>query len=66
MSRAIAIAYLILTVGTAVRVFGVALMPAHYLLTVSVAGLAWEIAFGIFVAVYAPILWAPRADGKPG
>jgi len=66
VSRAIAIAYLILTVGTAVRVFGVALMPAHYLLTVSVAGLAWEIAFGIFVAVYAPILWAPRADGKPG
>jgi len=65
-SRAIAIAYLILTVGTALRVFGVALMPTHYLLTVTVAGLAWEIAFGIFVAVYAPILWAPRADGKPG
>ena len=66
VSRAIAIAYLILTVGTAVRVFGVVLMPAHYLLAVTLAGLAWEIAFGIFVAAYAPILWAPRADGKPG
>jgi uncharacterized protein involved in response to NO len=65
-SRAIAIAYLILTAGTVVRVFGVALMPTHYLLVVTTAGLAWEIAFGIFVAVYAPILWAPRADGKPG
>jgi uncharacterized protein involved in response to NO len=66
VSRAIAIAYFILTAGTGVRVFGVALMPTHYLLAVTVAGLAWEIAFGIFVAAYAPILWAPRADGKPG
>lgn len=66
VSRAIAIAYLILTVGTVVRVFGVVLMPAHYLLAVTLAGFAWEIAFGIFVAAYAPILWAPRADGKPG
>ena len=66
VSRAIAIAYLALTAGTVVRVFGVVLMPTHYLLAVTLAGLAWEIAFGIFVAVYAPILWAPRADGKPG
>jgi len=64
--RAIAIAYLVLTVGTVVRVFGVVLMPDHYLLAVTLAGLAWEIAFGIFVVAYAPILWAPRADGKPG
>ena len=30
------------------------------------SGLAWVLAFGIFVFVYAPILWSPRADGKPG
>jgi uncharacterized protein involved in response to NO len=66
VSRAIAFAYLILTVGTVVRVFGVILMPEHYLLAVTLAGLAWEIAFGIFIVVYAPILCAPRADGKPG
>jgi uncharacterized protein involved in response to NO len=47
-------------------VFGVALFPAHYLLTLTVAGLAWMLAFGIFLAAYAPILWWPRADGKPG
>jgi uncharacterized protein involved in response to NO len=66
VSRAIAVAYLLLTAGTVLRVFGVAVFPAHYLLAVTVSGLAWVLAFGIFVAVYAPVLWGPRADGKPG
>ena len=66
VSRAIAAAYLLLTVSAALRVFGVALFPEHYLLTVSLSGLAWVLCFGIFVVVYAPILWSPRADGKPG
>jgi len=66
VSRAIAVAYLVLTAGTVLRVFGVAVFPAHYLLSVTIAGLAWVLAFGIFVVVYAPVLWGPRADGKPG
>jgi uncharacterized protein involved in response to NO len=33
---------------------------------VSIAGLAWMLAFLIFVIVYGPILAGPRADGKPG
>jgi uncharacterized protein involved in response to NO len=48
------------------RVFGIAVFPGHYLLTVTLSGLAWVVSFGIFVVVYAPILWSPRADGKPG
>jgi uncharacterized protein involved in response to NO len=64
--RAIAIAYVLLTVGTLVRVFGAAISPGHYLLIVSIAGLAWTLAFLIFVVVYAPILAGPRADAKPG
>ncbi|HEU4780938.1 MAG TPA: NnrS family protein [Steroidobacteraceae bacterium] len=64
--RVIAVAYVLLTVSTVLRVFGTTLFPGHYLLSVSVAGLAWVLCFGIFVAVYAPILWSPRADGKPG
>ena len=64
--RAIAIAYVLLTAGTLVRVFGAAVSPGHYLLTVSIAGLAWTLAFLIFVVVYAPILTGPRADAKPG
>jgi uncharacterized protein involved in response to NO len=66
VSRATALAYVLLTVGTVLRVFGIGLFPEHYLLTVSASGIAWALAFGIFVVVYAPILWLPRADGKAG
>lgn len=66
VARAIAGAYVLLTASTVLRVFGIALFPGHYLLTVSVSGLAWMLCFGIFLVVYAPILWRPRADGKPG
>ena len=66
VSRAIACAYVLLTASTVLRVFGITLLPGHYLLAVSASGLAWVLCFGIFVAVYAPILCGPRADGKPG
>jgi uncharacterized protein involved in response to NO len=66
VSRAIGIAYLLLTIAALLRVFGIALFPAHYLLTLNVAGIAWMLSFGIFLVVYTPILWWPRADGKPG
>jgi uncharacterized protein involved in response to NO len=32
----------------------------------STAGLAWEVAFGLFLLRYAPILLRARADGRPG
>jgi len=32
----------------------------------TVAGLVWVAAFGLFVAMYAPMLLRPRVDGKPG
>lgn len=64
--RAITIAYLLLTLGVALRVFGGAIWPEHYLVAVSAAGLAWTMSFLIYLAVYTPILVLPRADGKPG
>lgn len=66
VSRAIGVAYLLLTLAALLRVFGIVLAPTHYLLTLTVAGLAWMLAFGVFLVVYAPILWSPRVDGKPG
>jgi uncharacterized protein involved in response to NO len=66
VSRAITVAYLLLTAGVAIRVFANVLMPDHYVLAMSLAGLAWMLSFLIFVVVYAPILCSPRADGKPG
>ena len=66
VSRAIAVAYLLLIFTALLRTFGVAVFPAHYLLTLTVAAIAWAACFGIFLVVYTPILWRPRVDEKPG
>jgi uncharacterized protein involved in response to NO len=57
---AVVVAYGLLTLAALLRVFGVGISPAHYLEVLQVAGLAWMTAFGLFVAVYASILMAPR------
>jgi uncharacterized protein involved in response to NO len=66
VTRSIAVAYVLLTAGAVLRVFGGALVPEHYLLTLSASGLAWSAAFAIFVWVYGPILMSPRIDGRQG
>ncbi|HET9865420.1 MAG TPA: NnrS family protein, partial [Steroidobacteraceae bacterium] len=66
VARPISIAYLLLMFTALLRTFGLALFPAHYLLTLEVAALTWMASFGIFLVVYAPILCRPRADGRPG
>jgi uncharacterized protein involved in response to NO len=30
------------------------------------SGILWSLAFALFVFVHAPVLAAPRVDGKPG
>ena len=66
VGRAMTVAYAVLTLGALLRVFGGTLSPTHYLLILSASGLAWVIAFAIFVWIYAPILMAPRVDGRQG
>ena len=66
VARAIAVAYLLLTFTALLRTFGVAIFPAHYLMTLTIAATTWSACFGIFLVVYAPILWRPRVDGKSG
>lgn len=38
-------------------------LPGHL---VSLSGLLWLLAFGIWAWKYAPFYWRPRVDGKPG
>jgi uncharacterized protein involved in response to NO len=59
-------AYWLLTAAVAMRVFGPALLPGHYTAVVMTAGTLWFTAFLLYVAIYAPVLLLPRADGKPG
>ena len=61
-----AAAYWLLTAAVAARVFGPASIPEHYTAVVMTAGTLWLTAFLLYVAVYAPILLTPRADGNPG
>ncbi|HTE40749.1 MAG TPA: NnrS family protein [Steroidobacteraceae bacterium] len=58
--------YLLLTLSILGRVFGGSLWPHHYVLAISVAGIAWMSSFLIYLAFYVRILVRPRADGKPG
>lgn len=58
-------AYVLITLATVIRLctpFAAALHPVQAL--THVAGALWAAAFVIFFIVYAPILLAPRADGK--
>ncbi|MFZ0105989.1 MAG: NnrS family protein [Thiobacillus sp.] len=40
--------------------------PASHAAAMTASGLLWMVGFGLFVALYAPVLLRPRVDGKPG
>jgi uncharacterized protein involved in response to NO len=63
---AIALGYLLLLGAALVRVFGQSVLSLPYPAVILVSATCWTLAFGVFFYVYAPILWSPRADGKPG
>jgi len=60
------VAYVAVTLGAAVRVFGPLVLPSYSLATVSVGGSIWAVGFALFVIAYAPVLTRPRPDGRPG
>lgn len=62
----ITLAYLLLTAAAAIRVFGLSGLGLSYPAVIVLAALCWTVAFALFVTIYAPILWRPRIDGKPG
>jgi uncharacterized protein involved in response to NO len=64
--RTITAAYVLLTLGVAIRLLSGTVPPEFYLAAVSAAGAAWSLSFALFIIVYTPILVRPRADGKPG
>jgi uncharacterized protein involved in response to NO len=65
-SATITAAYLLLAAAAVVRVFGLLWWRHAYPGVIVLSGLLWTGAFALFIVVYAPMLWAPRVDGKPG
>jgi uncharacterized protein involved in response to NO len=66
VAPAMAWSYAVLSLAVLTRVFGPALLPVSYGMTIKLAGLLWVVAFLLFVVVYTPVLLTPRLDGKPG
>ncbi len=64
--RVMAWAFAAINLSAAARVFGPLLMPAQTALFHQLGGVLWIAAFAAFAVVYAPMLWHPRVDGKPG
>lgn len=59
-------AFAVINLSALVRVFGPLLFPSETALLYEASGMLWIAAFAVFAAVYAPMLWRPRVDGKPG
>ncbi len=65
-ARSIEIAFILLNIAAAARVFGPLLPIGNYTFWVHLSGGLWIICFLIFCWVYLPILSKPRLDGKSG
>ncbi len=58
--------FALLVLGALTRVFGPLLDAAHYTLWIGMSQLLWILSFGLFSALYLPMLVRPRLDGRPG
>jgi uncharacterized protein involved in response to NO len=65
-AKPIVIAYLLVTLAAVTRVFAPVVAPTMPQIIWTLAGTLWIVAFGLYCAVYAPILSRPRIDGRPG
>lgn len=59
-------AFIAINLAALIRVALPLLIPTAYTAGMTAAGLLWMAAFGVFAALYLPILLRPRVDGKPG
>ncbi|MBI1283432.1 MAG: NnrS family protein [Thiobacillus sp.] len=59
-------AFVAINLAALIRVALPLLFPGVYMQIMAAAAVAWMVAFGLFVVVYAPMLLRPRVDGKPG
>ena len=65
LPKGIASAFVLIHAGAVLRVAAVVSL-GPWLPLIAVSTICWVIAYGLFVARYAPILLAPRPDGRPG
>jgi uncharacterized protein involved in response to NO len=64
--RAISLAFVFIILATLLRTFGPWGFPQHSTLFMEYSGIAWLLAYTIFVFSYGPMLLKARIDGRPG
>ena len=62
VAKPIALAYLLIAAAALLRGFGLEAAPGSYYAVMFVSGGLWCAAFGLFLAVYWPILTKPRMN----
>ncbi|MCA9632617.1 MAG: NnrS family protein [Myxococcales bacterium] len=65
-SGAVEVSFWLLLVSVGARVVAPWLLPAFYRGQLLVAGVAWSLAFGVFLVASLPMWLRARVDGKPG
>ena len=65
-ARVIDAGYFLIALAAVVRVFGPLVAPDYAIEAIALSGVVWAVPFAVFTLVYAPILTAPRADGRSG
>jgi uncharacterized protein involved in response to NO len=63
--RVLVAAYALVSIAAVLRLLA-PLFPTVLIQLMVCSGLAWSLAFTLFLAVFAPILTRPRTDGQPG
>jgi uncharacterized protein involved in response to NO len=66
LPRSIVLAIGALALSAVARVLGPVLLASHYAPVLFVSGALWTLSFALYLVHYAPILIAPRPDGRPG
>lgn len=58
-------AFVLMQLAVLLRVLGVLLWPDGQGVLIAGSASLWAACFGLYLAVYIPILWQPRPDGRP-
>jgi len=64
--KVMSLAFVAILIAACLRALLPLLLPSQTPLAIALAGASWVLAYGIFLGCYAPLLFASRADGKPG
>ncbi len=59
-------AFSALIIAAILRSVGISFFPSMMMTFIQISALLWVTAFGLFVWNFAPMLWSPRIDGRPG